>query len=127
MFHKIISVALIVLLCNSIPALAQSKTEIKFKRQIVEWGTNQNLRLRLRSKEKLEGRIAELKSASFVLQRVDAGGQIISREISYSELDKLSKRREFSALDQEWGIRKTLIFAAIVIGLQVVITGTNNK
>lgn len=124
MSHKILSVLLVVLLCNSIPASAQSKAEIKFKRQILEWGTNQNIKLRLRSKEKLEGRIAEIKPASFVLQFVGVAGQIISREISYSELDKLSKHRDPG---QEPGTRTMLIIAAVTVVLTLVITGTNNK
>lgn len=94
MCHKIIPTLLIALLCNSLSTSAQSKAGMKFKRQIFEWGTNQNIKLQLRSGEKLEGRLAKVNPDSFVLQFVDIAGQISSREISYSDLDKLSKRRD---------------------------------
>ena len=93
MFRKLISIVLVALLCQNLAASAQTKPapEIKFKRQVVECGTNQNVKVRLAAKERLEGRIAEIRNDSFTLQFVDQTGQVTSREIAYTELSKVSK------------------------------------
>jgi hypothetical protein len=127
MFYKMTSTLLIVLLCTHLPIKAQSKSEIKFKRQIFEWGLNQKIKLRLRSGEKLEGRITEVKPDSFALQFVSTSGQINSREIGYNDLDKLSKRRDPSQPPLFGsGMRTMLIIGAITLVMQYVFTATNN-
>ncbi len=93
MLRKITSIVIVALLSNGFTAHAQTKSspEIKFKRQVVECGTNQNVKLKLNSNETLKGRIAEIRNDSFTLQLVDATGQVNDREIAYSELSKVSK------------------------------------
>lgn len=93
MLRKITSLVIAALLCNGFTAQAQttSSPEIKFKRQVVEAGTNRNVKVKLNSNETLKGRIAEIRSASFTLQLVDATGQVNNREIAYSELSKVAK------------------------------------
>ncbi|HEX4945781.1 MAG TPA: hypothetical protein VFZ34_03930 [Blastocatellia bacterium] len=75
----------------SVSAQSQSAAEIKFKRKIVACGTNQNVKIKLIADETLEGRIAEIRNDSFTLQFVDTAGQVTNRDLSYSELSKVSK------------------------------------
>ena len=93
MLRRITVIVIVALLCNQLTAYAQTNTssQIKFKRQVVEYGTNQNVKVKLTSNIALEGRIAEIRNDSFTLQLVDQTGQVISREISYTELSKVSK------------------------------------
>ncbi len=67
----------------------QLEKEAKLKQKIVEWGTNKNVAVKLKSGEKLEGRIAEIKETLFAVQFVDKD-KVTAREISYSDVDKLS-------------------------------------
>ena len=78
---------------NGLFAYAQvpSPKEFKFKQQIVEYGTEQNVKVKLKSEEVLKGRISEIKNDSFILQAVDATGQVVDRKLAYSELSKVSK------------------------------------
>ena len=93
MLKIITSIVIVALFSNGFVAYAQTKSpsEIKLKRQIVECGTNQNVKIKLNSNETLEGRIAEIRNDSLTLQLVDAAGQVISRDLAYSELNKVSK------------------------------------
>ena len=93
MLRRITVIVMVALLCNQLTAYAQTNTssQIKFKRQVVEYGTNLNVKVKLTSNITLEGRIAEIRNDSFTLQLVDQTGQVISREISYTELSKVSK------------------------------------
>lgn len=93
MFRTITAIVIAGLLGNGLLTSAQTKSssEIKFKRQVFEYGTNQNVKLKLISNETLEGRIAEIRNDSFTLQLVDATGQVTTRELAYSELGKVSK------------------------------------
>ena len=93
MLRKLISVLLVTLLGNNLTAYAQTNltAEIKHKRQVVEYGTNQNIKVKLTSNEMLEGRIAEIRNDSFTLQLVDQTGQVMNRDLSYAELSKVSK------------------------------------
>jgi hypothetical protein len=93
MLRKIASLVIASLLCNVFTVYAQSQSaqEIKFKRQVVERGTNQKVKVKLKSNETLQGNIAAIRNDSFTLQFVDQTGQVISREIAYSDLSKVSK------------------------------------
>ena len=93
MLRRIPVIVIVALLCNQLTTYAQTNTssQIKFKRQVVEYGTNQNVKIKLTSHETLEGRLAEIRNDSFTLQLVDQTGQVISREVSYTELSKVSK------------------------------------
>ena len=93
MFRAITVIVIAAWLGNGLVTSAQttSSSEIKFKRQVVEYGTNQNVKLKLTSNETLKGRIADIRNDSFTLQLVDATGQVTTRELAYSELSKVSK------------------------------------
>jgi hypothetical protein len=76
------------------PSLAQTTNnqlgkEAKFKQRIVEWGMNKNVAVKLKSGEKLDGRISEIKDELFAVQFMDKD-KITSRELRYSEIDKIS-------------------------------------
>ena len=92
MLKPIIAVLLCVLFV--IPGTAQTnhkqlEKEAKLKQKIVAWGTNKNVAVNLKSGEKLEGRIAEIKDDLFVVQFVDKD-KVTSRAINYSDVDKIS-------------------------------------
>lgn len=93
MFRKITAFVIAALLSNGFTTYAQSSSaqEINFKRQIVEYGTEQKVKIKLQSGETLKGHIAEIKNDSFTLQFIDANGQGSAREIAYSEISKVSK------------------------------------
>jgi hypothetical protein len=91
MSRKILVTLIILSLSLSVHAQTNSSHEIKHKRQVVEYGTNQNVKAKLTSGEALTGRIAEIKNESFTLQLVDQAGQVTSREIAYAELSKVTK------------------------------------
>jgi hypothetical protein len=69
----------------------QLEKEAKLKQKVVEWGTNKNVSVKLKSGEKLAGRIADIKDDVFALQFVDKD-KVTSREIRYSEVDKISTK-----------------------------------
>ena len=67
----------------------QQAQEAKHKKHVVEWGTNKRVTIKLKSGDKLDGRIAEIKDNSFTIQLIDKS-QVASREINYSDIEKLS-------------------------------------
>ncbi len=67
----------------------QLAKEAKLKQRIVAWGTNKNVAVKLKSGEKLDGRIAEIKDDLFAVQFV-AKDKVTSRELRYSDVDKIS-------------------------------------
>lgn len=67
----------------------QLEKEIKLKQKIVDWGTNKNVSLKLKTGEKLEGRISDIKDDQFVVQLVDKD-KVSTREFRYNEVDKIS-------------------------------------
>lgn len=93
MFRILTTFVIATLLSNGFTTYAQTSStqEIKFKRQIVERGANQKVKVKLKSNEMLQGTIAEIRNDSFTLQLVDAAGQINNRDIAYSELSNVSK------------------------------------
>ncbi len=72
-------------------ATKQETQEAKYKKRIVEWGINKSVSVKLKSGSKVEGRITEIKDANFSVQLLE-NGQVINRDISYSEINKLSGR-----------------------------------
>ncbi len=77
-----------------VPGVAQTtnkqlEKEAKLKQRIVEWGTNKNVAVKLKSGEKVEGRIAEIKEDIFAVQFV-AKDKVTSREVRYSDVNKIS-------------------------------------
>lgn len=88
--------ALLLCLLLVFPSLAQTNNqqqekETKLKQKLVEWGTNKNVALKLKSGEKIEGRIADIKDELFVVQLVDKD-KVTSRDIAYSAVDKISAK-----------------------------------
>ena len=88
------TLSLLLCLLFVIPGYAQTNNkqlekEAKLKQKIVEWGTNKNVAVKLKSGEKLDGRIAEIKEDLFAVQFVDKD-KVTSREINYSDVDKIS-------------------------------------
>ncbi len=125
MRKSIIALVLGVLLSQHVTTFAQtpSPDEIKLKRKIVELGTEQNVRVKLKSEEVLKGRIAEIKNDSFTLQAVDLTGQVIHRTLAYSELSKVSK---VGAGENRKALRRGLLHGAgamaAVIGTTLIIS-----
>ena len=76
-------------------ATKQEAQEAKHKKRIVEWGTNKNVAVKLKSGSKVEGRIAEIKDANFAVQLVE-NGQVVNRDINYSDVDKISGKGDTS-------------------------------
>jgi hypothetical protein len=92
MFRHAVSFTLTLLLTCTVAtnfAFAKQPKEVKLKQKIVEWGTNKNVSVKLKSGSKIDGRIAEIKDTNFAVQLVE-NGQVVTREISYSDVDKLS-------------------------------------
>ncbi len=71
-------------------APVQTKEE-KYKKQVLEWGTNKNIWVEMKSKEKLQGRISDIRDDVFVLQILEKD-TIKDRAIRYDEVKKLSAR-----------------------------------
>ncbi|MFN7927407.1 MAG: hypothetical protein U0Y68_05585 [Blastocatellia bacterium] len=69
----------------------QQEKETKLKQKIVEWGTNKNVTLKLKTGEKIEGRLAEIKDDLFTLQFVDKD-KVTTRDIRYSDVDKIASK-----------------------------------
>ena len=92
MFTKFIALTLCLLLVGAVPAFAkpqkQTKEE-KAKKQIVAWGTNKNIGVKLTSGEAVDGRIAEIRDDIFTVQFVK-DGKIATRDVRYDEVKKLS-------------------------------------
>ena len=70
-------------------ATKQQEQEAKHKKRIVEWGANKRVSVKLKSGSKIDGRIAEIKENHFTVQLVE-NGQVVNREISYSEVQSIS-------------------------------------
>lgn len=70
-------------------AAKQEAQEAKHKKRIVAWGTNKNVSVKLKSGSKIDGRIADIKDANFSVQLVE-NGQVVNRDINYSDVDKIS-------------------------------------
>jgi hypothetical protein len=93
MRKSIIALMLGALLNQHVTTFAQtpSAQEIKLKQKVVELGTEQNVKIKLKSEEVLKGRLTDIKTDSFIVQVVDLNGQVINRTLAYSELSKVSK------------------------------------
>ncbi len=93
MRKSIIALVLGALVSHHIMTFAQTPSpgEIKLKQKVVAVGTEQNVRIKLKSEEMLKGRIAEIKNDSFTLQFVDTTGQVINQVIAYGDLSKISR------------------------------------
>lgn len=94
MLRKILILTLCVFISGVAPtfgkASAQTKVE-KYKKQVLDWGVNKNIWVEMNSKEKLQGRITEIRDDAFVLQTMEKD-TIKDITVRYDEVKKLSAR-----------------------------------
>ncbi|HZS07126.1 MAG TPA: hypothetical protein VFD58_19980 [Blastocatellia bacterium] len=69
----------------------QKAREEQLKQRVVEWGTNKNVTVKLKSGGKVQGRLAEIRDDGFALQFVEHG-QVTSREIRYGDVKGISEK-----------------------------------
>ncbi len=96
MFRHALSVLLICTLATPC-AFAQTKTttpekQMEFKKNVVEWGTNKQVNVKLHSGEKISGRIADIQNEFFAVQSVMKDGKVTSQPINFSDINKLSAK-----------------------------------
>lgn len=92
MTKKIISLLLpAIIIFGSLPnsVFAQSSRQEKLRNRVVEWGPNKVVSLKLKSGEKINGRIAEIKDDALTIQMV-TNGKILTRDFRWEELNKVS-------------------------------------
>lgn len=123
MSRKILVTLIVLSLSLSAHAQTKSGHEIKHKRQVVEYGTNQNVNVKLTSGEALTGRLAEIKNDSFVLQLVDQAGQVTSREVTYAELSKVTVVGEKASRTIKRGILHGAAFYATMVVISLAVAG----
>ncbi|MFN7927404.1 MAG: hypothetical protein U0Y68_05570 [Blastocatellia bacterium] len=99
------------------PVQAQSSPEEKLRARVVEWGPNKAVAIELKSGEKLQGRIAEIKDDALSIQFLQQG-KIDTRAFRWSEIKKVSLKQS-----TENKVRKTSGFIAlgVLVALAVVI------
>ncbi|MFN7947523.1 MAG: hypothetical protein U0Z53_19395 [Blastocatellia bacterium] len=127
MLRHLTSFALCLLLATA-PALAQTATadaakEEALKKRVVEWGTNRNVTVKLKSGEKVKGRIAEISDEHFAVQFVEKG-KVTSREVRYSEIKGISEKG--SAGDIAAGVAIGSLAAIGVVAIFLLVAITNN-
>ncbi|MBS1807752.1 MAG: hypothetical protein JST84_06135 [Acidobacteria bacterium] len=91
------AIAVTPVMARTTPA-AVTKQEAKIakqKKRIVEWGTNKNVSVKLKSGGQVNGRIAEIKDENFTVQLVE-NGQVVNRDISYGDIQNISGKDESS-------------------------------
>lgn len=102
------------------PTFAQSSQSDNLRRKVIEWGTNKPIAVKLKSGEKLKGRIADIKDDALSVQLL-AQGKIVTRELRWDDLHKVSldtrdeKARKFGGLIAG-GVLAT-VFIVIVVAL----------
>jgi uncharacterized protein (DUF58 family) len=102
MFRHALSFTLsLLLMCTFATQLAfaqarttSSEKQAEFKKRVVEWGTNRQVNVKLNSGEKISGRIAEIQDAFFALQSVTKDGRVTSQPVNFSDIHKLSVKRQ---------------------------------
>lgn len=88
---------LLIFALGVVPTLAQTKIasaekQAEFKKRVVDWGTNKQINVKLHSGEKISGRLAEIQDQYFAVQAVSKDGKVVSRQINYSDINKLSAK-----------------------------------
>lgn len=96
MFRHALSFTLALLLVFTLTsnvAFAQEPSpETKYKQTLVKWGTNKQIKVKLKSGEKINGRLADIKDEFFEVQSVSKEGKVTSRQLNYSEVKSLSAK-----------------------------------
>ena len=101
------------------PALSQSATDEKLRNRVVEWGPNKVVNIQLKSGEKLQGRIVDIRDDALAIQFLQQG-KIDTRDFRWQEIKKASLKN-----NTEDKVRKTggfialgvLVTIAVVIGV----------
>ncbi|HZS05645.1 MAG TPA: hypothetical protein VFD58_12465 [Blastocatellia bacterium] len=70
---------------------SQQSQEEQYKKQVVDWGTNKPVSVRLKSGDRVEGRIAGIRDDVFTVQMVEKG-KVTSRDVRYSEVRSLKEK-----------------------------------
>ena len=106
---KTLCALLSILLLNVTNFAQAASREEKFKAQIVNWGLDKPVTVKLNTGEQIKGRVVEIKNEFFAVQ---TEGQPTPRQVKFNEVDKLSGHID-------WGAQKTRNYLALVgaIGL----------
>ena len=115
MLKKITAVVLIVLLLNNICTQAQSditKQEATNKRHVMQWGLDQEVRIKLNSGEKVVGNITEIKQDRFSIQ-ILTNGKFSGRQLSYGEVKSIKRKMEFRVPDEKIAMIVAFAFAVV--------------
>jgi hypothetical protein len=117
MLKKFISLFLCLIAVGNLPLLASPKQsrEEKLKAQISGWGIGKRITVNLKTGEAIDGSIGEIKETIFTLQSIK-DGKIENREISYTDITKLSEK----ATGQKAGKIPGRVSIGVVIGVIVV-------
>lgn len=101
-------------------ALAQTKAEEKIRHRVVELGTNKSVSVKLKSGEKITGRIAEIRDDAIAVQSVE-NGKILTREIQWATIDKISERNSAEKMRKIGGFialgAAMMLVTIIIVGL----------
>lgn len=102
---------------------AQTLPEEKLRSRVIEWGPNKAVALQLKSGEKLQGRIAEIKDDALTMQFLQQG-KIDTRDFRWSEIKKVSLKQ-----NTEDKVRKTggfIALGALALIVVVVVVALND-
>jgi preprotein translocase subunit SecF len=105
------------------PAQAQVSPEDKLRHRVIEWGPNKAVALQLKSGEKLQGRIAEIKDDALTMQFLQQG-KIDTRDFRWNEIKKVSLKQ-----NTEDKVRKTggfIALGALALIVVVVVVALND-
>lgn len=69
----------------------EEKRVAKLKKRVVEFGTNKTAVVRLKSGQKISGRVSEIRDDAFVVQSADQG-QITSRDLKYGDVSGIKEK-----------------------------------
>ena len=127
------SILLAVLLLPGFTAqtiFAQTKTsssekQAADKKRVVDWGINKVVAVKFQSGEKVEGRIAAIRDDAITIQSV-TNGQIASREISFSEIKKISPKVNAGKVAGKTALGIMAGFGTLVVVLAVVAVALSN-
>lgn len=121
-FSLLLAAALLVYATN--PAVAQSSKSESLRRQVIQWGTNQTIAIKLNSGEKLKGRIVEIKFDTLAIQLVEQG-KIVSRELQWTELNKVSLDNKPQKARKIGGFIALGVLATLVVVVAVALNDPN--
>ena len=127
------SILLAILLLPGVTAqttFAQTKTsssekQAADKKRVVDWGINKVVAVKFQSGEKVEGRIAAIRDDAITIQSV-TNGQIASREISFSEIKKISPKANAGKVAGKTALGILAGFGALIVIVAVAVAVGGN-